>query len=606
MICSARNWSSDTLEERHIKPVSRIRFKSKQPLEIGGRLVGTLFFLVFLGMGLLFCFFIAREFFLNLQTRNWPTVECVILESRVQDEKSGENPYAFAVRFEYRWQGRTYSSDKWSRQRATFSDFSKAQALADTFKLDTKAACYVNPTSPSEAMLHRPTLWIGLVILLPLVFVAVGVIGIVSMWTKTPAAEQGSDATLAAKSISSRANKRLGARAGVAFFALFFAIGTLVFYFLTWRPLLGVLSAREWTPTSCTIISSRVQSHRSDDGTTYRVDILYSYEFDGREHRSNRYHFMGGSSSGRQGKAAIVRQYPAGSKRTCFVDPHNPNEAVLERGLTPGMWFGAIPAVFMLIGAGGIIGTLRKGRTRAADISVFQPAPIREVIGVASTPFSSPIAFEESSGARVLKSSSSRIVGVIAIGVFAAIWNGVIFFGFIQSSGFIRRGKADFFDLFTTLFMLPFIAVGLALIGVLIYQVLVLFNPKVEASIRPGTPRLGSPIELNWRLTGRTHVLQGLKIVLEGREEATYRRGTSTYTDRKPFLKLQLASLATHAEMTSGQATITLPQDTVPSFKSDNNKIVWAIRVEGDIARWPDLKEEFEIQVLPPSLANAA
>jgi hypothetical protein len=270
------------------------------------------------------------------------------------------------------------------------------------------------------------------------------------------------------------------------------------------------------------------------------------------------------------------------------------------------MVFGVIHAVFMLIGAGGVIGTLKKGRTPAADVTVFQPAPIREVIGTTPTPFSSPIAFEEPVATRVLKSSSSRIAGVIAIGVFAAIWNGVIFFGFIQSSGFFRRGKGDFFDVFTTLFMLPFIAVGLALIGVLIYQVLVLFNPKVEASIQPGTPRLGGPIDLNWRLTGRTHVLRCLKIFLEGREEATYRRGTSTYTDRKPFLKLELASLASHAEMTSGQATVTLPRDTVPSFKSDNNKIVWAIRVEGDIDRWPDLKEEFEIQVLPPLLANAA
>jgi hypothetical protein len=586
--------------------VSRIRFKSKQPLGIGGRLVGTLFFLVFLGMGSLFCFFIAREFFLNLQTRNWPAVECVILESRVQDEKSGENPYAFAVRYEYQWQGRTYSSDKWSRQRTAFSDFSKAQALAETYKLDTKAACYVNPTSPSEAVLQRPTLWIGLMILLPLVFVAVGVIGIASMWTKTQSAEQGSDAVLAGKSISSRAGNRLGARAGVGFFALFFMIGTVVFYFMTLRPLFGVLAARDWMPTSCTIISSRVQSHRSDDGTTYQVDILYSYEFDGREHRSNRYHFMGGSSSGRKGKAAIVNQYPAGSWQTCFVNPRNPSEAVLERGLTRDMWFGVIPAVFMLIGVGGIIGTLRKGRVPAADVTVFQPAPIREVIGMTPTPFSSPIAFEETPGSRVLKSSSSRIVGVIAIGVFTVIWNAVIFFGFIQSGGFFRRGKVDFFDLFTTLFMLPFIAVGLTLIGVLIYQVLVLFNPKVEASIQPDTPRLGGSIGLNWRLTGRTHVLRGLKIFLEGREEATYRRGTSTYTDRKPFLKLELASLASHPEMSAGQAKITLPQDTVPSFKSDNNKIVWAIHVEGDIARWPDLKEEFEIQVFPPSLANAA
>jgi hypothetical protein len=141
-------------------------------------------------------------------------------------------------------------------------------------------------------------------------------------------------------------------------------------------------------------------------------------------------------------------------------------------------------------------------------------------------------------------------------------------------------------------------------IGVLIYQVLALFNPKVEASIQPGAPRLGGSLDLNWRLTGRTDVLRSLKIFLEGREEATYRRGTSTYTDKKPFLKLQLVATTNPAEMGAGQARITLPLDTMPSFKSDNNKVVWAIQVQGDIARWPDLKEEFEVQVRPLLPAN--
>lgn len=578
--------------------------KTRGPSGIGGRLVGSLFFLVFLGMGLLFCFFIGREVYLNAQCRSWQPAECVILRSEVTEEKSDESPYGFAVRYEYQWQGRTYSSDKWSRQRAAFSDFSKAQSLVTAYKLDTKATCYVNPANPSEALLQRPTLWIGLVIFLPLVFVIVGFVGVTGMWIKGSVAEQGNSTVSPAKSISSRAGKQLGARAGVAFFAFFFVIGTVIFYFMTLRPLRSVLAAQDWKPVSCMVISSRVQSHRGDDSTTYRVDILYSYEFNGREHRSNRYQFMGGSSSGYKGKAEIVRQYPAGSQRTCYVNSSDPDEAVLERGLTSDMWFGAIPAVFMLVGAGGIIGMLRKTRTRASDVSQFQPAPIREIIGSTSASFSPLATFEESAGSRTLKSGSSRIAAVIFLAVFAAIWNGVIFFGFIRSTGFFRRGHGSFFDWFTVLFMLPFIGVGLAVIGVLIHQVLALFNPRMEASIQPGSPRLGGRLDLTWRLTGRTHVLRSLRIFLEGREEATYRRGTSTYTDRKPFLKLDVATLSDPMEMAAGQARIVLPLSTVPSFKSDSNKIVWALKVEGEISRWPDLKEEFEISVLPPLSAK--
>jgi hypothetical protein len=35
------------------------------------------------------------------------------------------------------------------------------------------------------------------------------------------------------------------------------------------------------------------------------------------------------------------------------------------------------------------------------------------------------------------------------------------------------------------------------------------------------------------------------------------------------------------------------------SFKSANNKIVWTLQLSGEIPRWPDVSEEFEIDVLP-------
>ena len=104
------------------------------------------------------------------------------------------------------------------------------------------------------------------------------------------------------------------------------------------------------------MISSRVQSHSgSKGGTTYSVDILYAYTVDGKDYRSNRYDFMGGSSSGYGGKDAIVRRYRPGTKTTCFVDPHDPTQAVLQRDFTPGMLAGLIPLVFFFVGVGGLV-----------------------------------------------------------------------------------------------------------------------------------------------------------------------------------------------------------------------------------------------------------
>jgi hypothetical protein len=594
--------------------VSRIQIKSKQPLGLGGRILGSLFFLVFFGMGSLFCVFIGREFYLNLQTRGWTPTECVIVESRVEENrKSSENPYGFAVRYEYQWQGRTYSSTQWSRQRTHFDDYSKAQRLASKYALDTKATCLVDPRNPESAVLEKPTLWIGLVVLFPLIFVGIGLIGIVAMWRSSEAKEKPEERILSNRPALSARGTKLGRVGGAVFFSFFFLIGSVVFFLFFVRPALSVLSARNWPATPCQVVSSDVQRHRgSKGGTTYRVDVLYSYEVNGREFRSNRYAFMGGSSSGYKGKAAIVARYPAGAKAVCFVNPSDPTEAVLERGFTADLWFGLIPLVFVLVGAGGILFSLRGGRSRPSDASPYEPMSMSQISGV--TPGIRPVTgmaefvgrSGDLSGPRVLKSSSSKLAAVIGIGIFAAIWNGVIFFGFILNSGFFRRGRTDFFDWFGVLFMIPFVAIGLFLIGLLIYQILGLFNPKVELTLAPGAPQLGDKIDVTWRLSGRTQVLRGLKIYVEAREEARYRRGTSTYTDRKPFLKLQVYASASSMEAETGHASVTLPLESIPTWKSDNNKIVWAIHVTGEIPRWPDLKEEFVIEVHPPRVTVAA
>lgn len=586
--------------------MSRIQNNSKQPLGLGGRIGGTLFFLVFFGMGLLFCVFIGREFFLNLQTRGWTPTECVIVESRVEENRqSSDNPYGFEVRYEYQWQGRTYSSSQWSRKNTRFDDYSKAQRLASQYVLDTKATCFVDPGTPRSAVLEKPTLWIGLAVLVPLIFVGVGLVGIIAIWRSGEAKEKSEERILSNRPALSERGTKLGRVACAIFFSVFFLIGSVVTYLVTVRPMMGILTARHWQETTCRILSSNVQSHRSKT-TTYSVDVLYSFEFNGREYRSNRYGFTTGSSSGYKGKAEIVARYPAGTTAVCYVNPNDPTEAVLERGFTADLWIGLIPLVFVLVGAGGIIFSLRGGRSRPSDASPYERLPMSQISGTNA----GVRVFSELTGdvaaPRVLKSSGSRLAAVIGIGIFAAFWNGVIFFGFILNSGFFRRGRTDFFDWFGVLFIIPFVLIGLFMIGLLVYQILGLFNPKVELTLTPGVPQLGEKIDVTWRLSGRTQVLRGLKIAVEAREEARYRRGTSTYTDRKPFLNLELYASASSMEPETGHASVALPAESVPTWKSDNNKIVWVIRVNGEIPRWPDLKEEFFIEVHPPRAKVAA
>jgi hypothetical protein len=42
-----------------------------------------------------------------------------------------------------------------------------------------------------------------------------------------------------------------------------------------------------------------------------------------------------------------------------------------------------------------------------------------------------------------------------------------------------------------------------------------------------------------------------------------------------------------------------VPSDTLPTFASENNKVIWTLKAQLEIANWPDSDEEFEILVRP-------
>jgi hypothetical protein len=90
-----------------------------------------------------------------------------------------------------------------------------------------------------------------------------------------------------------------------------------------------------------------------------------------------------------------------------------------------------------------------------------------------------------------------------------------------------------------------------------------------------------------------------LTIILEGREEAQYRRGTSTYTDKSVFATLTLVDTQQEIEIPAGATSFSIPPDTVPSFTAAHNKIRWALKAHCDIPGWPDSDDEYEILVGP-------
>src|SRR4051794_27614107 len=373
----------------------------------------------------------------------------------------------------------------------------------------------------------------------------------------------------------------------VFFFLIFFLAGAAGSYFALWRPLSKLAASRSWTETQCDVLSSQVTEVSGSDGSTYKVDVRYSWTAGGSTRVGSRYDFMGGSSSGREGKQRIVDRYPPGARVTCWVDPDDPDEAVLSRGLSPIYLIGLLPLLFLGIGLGGLVWTLRSGRGGSGAASPVAPG---------ESPFGVPLPVT-GSGPAQLKPSATPLGMFLGLVFLALFWNGIVSVFVWQMIQSWRSGQPDGC---LTAFLVPFVLVGLALIFGVLRQLLVLFNPRLSITLTPGVLAPGQAAFVQWKLGSGGRGVSRVLITLEGREEARYRRGTSTYTDRETFFTQPVVDCAQSYEIAEGgSATFTLPAGAVPSFRATHNKIVWTLKAQCELPRWPDTSEEYEVMVQP-------
>lgn len=375
----------------------------------------------------------------------------------------------------------------------------------------------------------------------------------------------------------------------VLFFGIFLAAGCVASYFILWRPWSTWLSARSWEETPCRIVSSQVTESSGSDGSTYKVDVTYTYVVEGGEITGSRYDFMNVSSSGYDGKAAVVARYPVGTRATCWVNPENRTESVLNRDFSLTYLLGLFPLIFVAVGGGGIIWAVSSWRKKppgqAAGPSGLRPSPFGvEVPADAGQP-------------RVLKPQLSPVGKLVGLIFLALFWNGIVsVFVWFAYDGW-RTGNPEGCLI---AFLVPFVLIGLLLIYGVFRQFLVLFNPRLELTLSRGGLAPGESALLQWKIDGKAERVTRLKIVLEGQEEATYRRGTDTRTDKEVFATIPVIDTDQPMQIAQGSARVHVPEDTMPSFKSDRNKIVWTLKAACEIPGWPDSDDEYEIVVAPP------
>lgn len=540
---------------------------------ITGKIVMTFFLLIFLLAGLFGTVFTVRDAFNTIRSYTWIKTEFISLSSDVKEDDEG---YSLIINYKYDFQGQSYRREY---KETSITDYFSVKKIADKYKTGSNGICYVNPSYPSASILKHKSLCFLPFISVPLLFMVIACLVIYGFWAK----EKKKTGSEPLQALSKKGSTPYGKAAGAFFFGIFFIAGVAATYYMTYKPLVKLIDTQSWIETPCKVISSRIVSHEGDESTTYSADILYVYKVNGIEYRANRYRFFTSSGSYR-GADRLKNKYPPGRETVCYVNPLTPGEATIMRDFTKGMVIYLLPVIFILVGAGGVYGCLKK--------ELVSPGPSAEC------KYSGHILEEIKLQRDVeLKPQSSPFSIFAGLLIFSLLWNGIISIPVIN---IIEGFKKVSIIICFAIAIMPFVLIGIFLAVSTVYYFLKLFNPSARPVLSCHPLSIGGTADLSWTTGMNAGAVKKYRIYIEGREEVKH----DDPDDHHTFLIMNLIETENLYEIEKGKVTFTIPEDTIHSFKSEHNKIVWTIHVVGEIKYWPDINEEFEVTVLPKNMTE--
>lgn len=526
--------------------------------------------------------------FSGVKESRWEKVPCEVELFKVKMSKKQSLPFQPIVSYSYQWQGQTYVGDQVWHGKKGVDQIEEIEELLAKHRNEGVRSCYVNPSNPSEAVLEvklGESLLVGLAFaIFGAAFVAIGIGIIVAAKKKAGIEALGEQAALSEKVKGSKT----GMLIMVPFFSMFALTGIGAMVFLLSGVMKG-LDARDWEETPAEVLWSRVIRSNTDDGTTYKADVLYRYHYKGVDYCSNRVKVMSGSSGGRSGKKAFVDKHPRGRKIVCYVNPEKPWQAMLVTSMGASILWLLFPLPFMAIGMGGLVHLFRN----KADLprkSVSNSSGVRLSAGKGKRPA------VNAQGPQVFDPSRRRVNAWWICFAFALIWNGIVIIvyraHFADGFGAADTGAKIFFSLFS---MVGVIAIILA-----VYRFIALFNPSPVVTLADTEIIMGEPMNVQWRVNQGAHKIKQFRIVLIAEEYAEYRRGTDTHSASSVFYEQVLLDTQDRRKISAGDLEILIPQgrrNIAPSWQGKHNAIKWWLWVDGQIGMAPDASDLYEVQV---------
>lgn len=409
---------------------------------------------------------------------------------------------------------------------------------------------------------------------------------------------------------------KLGSVGEAIFFAALLLLGCagLVWLFSTfvvpeWRV------NHEFIEAPCKVLKTEIVESMGKDGMLFAPRLTLEYNIDGKTsmRSESRYDVHGGYFDNRDSARAVLNDFrlytrSRDNRYPCWYDPSDPQLVVLTRGYGWWVWVGfTVPVSFVIIGAGGLIyALLRWGKSVERRAAIARRASARRLFHTGDNgdyPFVPQGADMTNSPGTKLKfrlpmagAAGWALFGMLT---FCVAWNGAVTVLIVVVIRGFLAGHADWP---LTLFVIPFLAIGIAAIVCFLRRLLTAAGigpTRLEISDHPLQP--GDLYRLFLTQTGRLRI-KLLRVSLVCEEAATYRQGTNARSETREVYRQELfrqEDVDIVDQPFETEIELTVPRRAMHSFAAEHNEINWTLVVDGEPAGWQHYRRAFPVVISP-------
>lgn len=416
------------------------------------------------------------------------------------------------------------------------------------------------------------------------------------------------------------ASDRVGRWGEVFFYLFFFAAGALV---LSWH--VAWVMVPDWNarpaahglrPAVCRLVDKRIATRQTLKGNDYRAELRLAPIEANKEGVPEWTHDGAGEySPNRDDAERTLERYEIGESYSCWIDPANPSRILLGREYRWWPWLVVlIPASLMLFGAVGGVRTLRQWNSSSEWQAVSQQMSSFDIRAV--QPATRPALDAVPSVDRVVDSPGVRLAHrlpidgssnwrLAAMGAVCLCWNALVVVFVEQLVEQYLYGTVNWL---IAAIVIPFTIAGLWLLVLLAreaWSVIGIGTTHLEISRHP--LHAGEQCDLLLIQSGQINV-RLLTVWLRCEERALYQEGTDTRewieTVYRECVLRERNFTIDYAQPFEAPFSISIPAESMHSFRSHHNEVRWLLEVRGVMQRWPEFQRQFPIYVYPAAAST--